>query len=209
MPQTTTRPPTEDELKILKQMQAAGSDWGNDLAGAGCLMMLVFVPGALACEFTGILRGQEHWFLLLGIVVGLSVMFRMRRQMASFRRATARDATLPVEETTFDVTGAIKVEEFEDEGSNYYLRLADGGVLFLSGQYLYDEEEERRFPSSKVTTVRTSGTKELLDIKCSGEYIPPSTVLPPFSKQRIKAGAIPSDGDILSIPFETLSSNVA
>jgi hypothetical protein len=42
--------------------------------------------------------------------------------------------------TTYEATDALRVEEFEDEGSQYYLKLADGRVLFLAGQYLYEYE---------------------------------------------------------------------
>lgn len=40
----------------------------------------------------------------------------------------------------FVATRAFQVEEFEDEGSHYYIELADGAVLYLNGQYLYDYE---------------------------------------------------------------------
>ncbi len=53
---------------------------------------------------------------------------------------------------------------------------------------------------------RTSVKKTVLDIECSGDYVPPSAVLPPFSKERLKTGDLPNDGDILSTPFETLLS---
>lgn len=124
--------------------------------------------------------------------------------MARYRQKATSDVQLPVEETTYEITEAIKIEEFEDEGSNYYLKLSDGGVLFLSGQYLYDVEDNHNFPSSCVKIVRTSATKTLLNIECFGNYIAPTAILPPFSKKRIETGNIPSDGDILSTPFETL-----
>ena len=40
----------------------------------------------------------------------------------------------------FTASRAFAVEEFEDEGSHYFVDLTDNRVLFLSGQYLYDYE---------------------------------------------------------------------
>jgi len=204
MPTPTTRPPNQEERKIIERIQRAGPGWSNDLLGAGCVAMLVLFVGALVSKFTGILRGREYWYFWLGIVIGLAVMFRMRARMSRFRKSATRDIELPVEEMVYEISCAIKIEEFEDEGSNYYLELADSTVLFLSGQYLYELEEDHKFPSSQVKIVRTSGTKTVLDIVCSGNYITPSAVLPAFSKERLRKGDIPSDGEILSIPFETL-----
>ena len=204
MPKTITRPPTEGERKEIERIQRDSSDWGKDFWMGVCLYLLIMVVGMSVSKFTGILRGRELWYLLLAVVVSFFVVVRMRSGMARYRKAAKRDLKTPVEETIYEIADAIKIKEFEDLGSNYYLKLRDGGVLFLSGQYLYDIEDDRKFPSSRIKIVCTAGTKTLLDIECSGDYIAPSAVLPAFSKERRQRGDIPSDGNILSIPFETL-----
>jgi hypothetical protein len=42
---------------------------------------------------------------------------------------------------SFKARRAFQVEEYEDEGSHYFIELADSSVLFLTGQYLYEYEE--------------------------------------------------------------------
>src|SRR4029079_8096775 len=40
--------------------------------------------------------------------------------------------------TDYKAKRAFEVEEFEDEGLHYFIELANGGVLYLNGQYLYE-----------------------------------------------------------------------
>src|SRR5262249_8078638 len=42
--------------------------------------------------------------------------------------------------TSYRARRAFQVEEFEDEGSHYFIELEDGRVLSLSGHYLYKYE---------------------------------------------------------------------
>ena len=44
------------------------------------------------------------------------------------------------------------MEELEDEGVSYFLELDDGAVLFLSGQYL--DEDESPFPCTEFIVRR-------------------------------------------------------
>ena len=210
MPTTLIRPPSQQEDKIIRGIYRRGSQWGDHVVSAGCLMMPVLLIGAIIDSKTTLLRGKRGlWWPLLCIVIWLFVFIRLRLWWASLSRETVSDIGRPVEETVYEVVDAIKIEEYEDEGSNYYLKLKDGGVLFLSGQYLYDVEDESKFPSSRFKIVRTTGTsKTLLDIECLGAYIAPSAVLPAFSKDRLKAGEVPGDGEILQVPFETLSKSL-
>ena len=76
---------------------------------------------------------------------------------------TSRDAILIVD-TPFQATRAFGVEDYGDEGSHYFLELADGsGILALCGQYLYAYEpitddpelnQPRRFPCTSFTVRR-------------------------------------------------------
>lgn len=106
----------------------------------------------------------------------------------------------------FQARRAFQVEEFEDEGSHYFIELADGGVLYLNGQYLYDYEQitddaelsqPRRFPCSRFTVRRHKVTGDVVDIICSGELLPPECEAPSFDKGDMKRGLIPEDGQII------------
>ncbi|MGZ5545108.1 MAG: hypothetical protein ACXWIU_10570, partial [Limisphaerales bacterium] len=61
----------------------------------------------------------------------------------------------------YEAMRAFQVEEFEDEGSQYFIQLKDGSTLFLCGQYLYDYEpvegslkQSRKFPCTEFVLLR-------------------------------------------------------
>ncbi|MBK9091110.1 MAG: hypothetical protein IPL90_19570 [Holophagales bacterium] len=101
---------------------------------------------------------------------------------------------------------AFSVEEYDDEGSHYFLELPDGRVLYLSGQYLYDYEPleedgaslERRFPCSAfiVRSHRTEGFT--VDLVCDGTAFKPEAVLPPFAREAHRSGLVPSDRAVIA-----------
>jgi hypothetical protein len=107
---------------------------------------------------------------------------------------------------TFQATRAFQVEEFEDEGSHYFIELANGAVLYLNGQYLYDYEQimddpelnqPRRFPCSRFTVRRHKTAGYVVDIACSGDVLRPEFVAPSFDKSDAKGRLIPEDGQII------------
>lgn len=209
MPASHLRPPTPEELKAIKSMESAAPGLGADLANLGCVTMPLFLLGVIICRIFGLLRGQEYWLMLGCLVVGLIFMLRMKATMRKLHPKTKETLATPmVEETTFEITAAIKVEELEDEGSTYYLKLREGGVLFLSGQYLYDVEEDKKFPCTELRTTRsTASHRSLLDLHCAGAYLPPQATLPAFTLEQLESGSVPEDGDILQTPFESLLPN--
>ena len=91
-----------------------------------------------------------------------------------------------VDETEFEIVDAIEVREEEDEGRHFYLQLADGRVLFLSGQYLYDPVDSGRFPSARVIVVRAPNSGIVLSMRPHGPYLAPSAVRPPFSERELR-----------------------
>jgi hypothetical protein len=113
------------------------------------------------------------------------------------------------EEVVYGAVDAIQVEETEDLGSNYYISLDDGRVLFLSGQYLYELEDAQQFPSTRFTLVRTPNAKLFLDFRVSGTYLPPTTVRPRFADQQYRQGQVPTDGDLFDLDFEGLRKGAA
>jgi hypothetical protein len=159
------------------------------------------------------------WPAIFGAVAALGLALYLYRKsepwLSKEREAHARDLAEGVAVcTTFDVVDALRVEEFEDEGSAYYLKLADGRVLFLQGQYLYeyegDSEAEEgppvraRFPADRFTVERTAGSGIVLGLTNFGRLIPVSGVLRSFTPDEHEAGTVPQDGDILKIDFESL-----
>ncbi|MBQ5949041.1 hypothetical protein [Massilia sp. ST3] len=113
----------------------------------------------------------------------------------------------------FHAVRAFAVEELEDEGSHYYIALADGSVLFLSGQYLYEFEVEdpdegipgRRFPCTEFEILRHAQEGYVLDILCAGKVLEPEAVAAPFSIQEHKDGEVPGDGErITGVSYEQL-----
>jgi hypothetical protein len=107
---------------------------------------------------------------------------------------------------TFNAKRAFQVEEFEDEGSHYYLELEDGRVLFLSGQYLYDYEplkhgntivQPRRFPNTQFVVRRHVAKHYVVDILCGGPVIEPEVLAPSFSTNDFGTERIPEDGQVI------------
>lgn len=105
----------------------------------------------------------------------------------------------------FRARRAFQVEEFDDEGSHYFVELEDGSVLYLNGQCLYEYEpitddpelnQSRRFPCSLFTVRRHKNNGCLIDIVCSGEVLEPECIAPHFDKSDVKRGLIPEDGQI-------------
>ncbi len=108
----------------------------------------------------------------------------------------------------FHATRAFQVEELHDEGSNYFLELQDGAVLFLSGHYFHEHEplevdgsivQRRKFPNTEFV-VRRDGEGNGIDIKCRGRVLEPEVITPPFAEEDFRNNALPRDGDIISRP---------
>lgn len=113
-----------------------------------------------------------------------------------------------LEASDFQARRAFGVREFDDEGLHYFLELADGRVLFLSGQYLCDYEpitdpdedvsEPRRFPCTDFTIRRHKTERYVVEIICRGTVIEPEFIAPPFPKHERWSGCIPEDGQLIS-----------
>ncbi len=113
----------------------------------------------------------------------------------------------------FSARRAFEVQEFEDEGLHFFLELEDGRVLFLCGQYLYDYQEisddpelnqKATFPCARFEVRRHKTEHWVHSIVCHGAYLKPEANLPHFSKAYRKAFGFPSDGEILTVPYDEL-----
>ncbi|HMV47459.1 MAG TPA: hypothetical protein PLD20_28605 [Blastocatellia bacterium] len=112
-----------------------------------------------------------------------------------------------LESASFQARRAFQVEEFEDEGSSYFLELEDGAVLFLSGQYLYEYEPiaddpeldpSRRFPCTEFTVKRYRQQGYCVDLICAGTVLEPEVLAPPFSEKDFREDRVPEDGQIIT-----------
>jgi hypothetical protein len=108
---------------------------------------------------------------------------------------------------TYEATRAFQVEEFEDEGCQYFVELKQGPVMFLCGQYLYDYEpadgrweakRPRRFPCTEFTLLRHKETRDILDVVCGGAVLEPEFEAPHFTEADFGSGRAPEDGQIIS-----------
>lgn len=109
--------------------------------------------------------------------------------------------------TSYRARRAFQVEEFEAEGSHYFIELEDGAVLYLCGQYLYEYEpidgvhklkQGRRFPCSEFTVRRDRKEGFVVDILCGGTALEPETLAPHFSEADFENGGAPEDGDVIT-----------
>ena len=106
----------------------------------------------------------------------------------------------------FTASRAFAVEEFEDEGSHYFVGLTDNRVLFLSGQYLYEYEPlddgggtaPRRFPCRSFTVRWHRTGNYTVDLVCDGAAFEPEATLPAFGLDAYRAGIIPEDRTVIA-----------
>lgn len=104
---------------------------------------------------------------------------------------------------TLYATRALQVTDYDDydeEGPSYLLELIDGGVLFLSGYYLYRIATHRKhtgtFPSTEFTLQRDKQTGQVVDIVCAGTPLSPQIVPLTLSSVNFTA-PVPVDGQII------------
>ena len=148
---------------------------------------------------------------MLGSMIASLILFNMPGYHPSMPGKTIEEYVAELQEKDmlisepFTAKRAFQVEEFEDEGSHYYIELADGAVLYLNGQYLYDYEEitddpeynqPRRFPCTQFTIRRHKTEGYVVDIICGGDVLHPEIVALSFEESDMKRGLIPEDGQI-------------
>jgi hypothetical protein len=114
----------------------------------------------------------------------------------------------------FRARSAFCVRESADEGPHYLLELADGRVLYLSGQCLYDYEpvsddpevsRPRRFPCTDFTVRRHKLEGHVVEVVRRGAVIEPELILPPFTKRGWRSIGTPKDGQVMpDRPYDLL-----
>jgi hypothetical protein len=166
--------------------------------GAGLLIAERLLPGSQLSQAAPV---------GLALLIGVLVFRRTGHEPWREKQRTDLSDELAAgvaEVTRCTARSAIRVDEFEDEGISFFMELADGRVLFLSGQYLYDLDEEKQFPNTAFTIVRTPRTRMVLEFECEGSYFPPIYTRAPFTEAEYHQGSVPSDGDIIERDFQSL-----
>ena len=82
--------------------------------------------------------------------------------------------------------------------------LEDGRTLFLAGQLFYELEEERKFPCREFEVDWTPRSGWRLDLRCIGEYLPPSADRAAFPKEAQKQRLTPSNGAVFEGDFQAM-----
>jgi hypothetical protein len=202
------RSATAEEKRLLARLARPNPVWIAVSAGWIAATLVLTVLG-LYYLVTGARTLAQSLFVLVVGVGGLGGYLYLRRlfarSAAADRSSGRRDLEAgEVDETQFEVVDAIEVAEEEDEGRHFYLRLADGRVLFLSGQYLYEPVTSRRFPAARITVIRAPNSGIVLSMRPEGVFLAPSAVRPAFSEREHARGRVPEDGEILETDFDRL-----
>jgi hypothetical protein len=204
-----TRPFDDSELEAVSRILTASERRSDPILGA--LLTFIVVSGVALLVWPWDRGIRSLVPILAGLVAAGFVHLRTRARSARVALTGALQRELAegkAEVTTYEVVDAISVEEQEDEGSMYYLKLRDGRILFIAGQHLYELEEERRFPNTKFQAVRTPRTRHLIGFTCLGDYLPASGRGRPFTVADYDLGRVPEDGDVWEGDFDALRAVV-
>ena len=185
------------------------------LAAISFLIGLFLIATALT---TLLPENAPEWLTGVAILVGAGLALYLTNKLVNVRGSRfwslsrAPESVEQLEQegllssTEFRATRAFQVEEFHDEGSNYFLELRDGSVLFLSGHYFHEHEplefddrivQQREFPCTEFV-VRRRDDGGVVDIQCRGRVLEPEVVTSPFPEEDVKNEVLPKDGDIIS-----------
>jgi len=206
--ETSRRPFTAQErwqlqASLHREVARTAGLFDAFVAFGGSLLLFLVVLGL----FRGYSRQLELVASGVSLLIGAYVYVRAQRSPSRAEQSARVRQELEqgeAEVLRYQVLDAIAVEELEDEGLGFYLKLADGRVLFLAGQYLHEPVEERRFPNTFIELVRAPTTHELLDFRVLGVNLQASARRPPFSAEEYRRGSVPEDGSVLDVDFESL-----
>lgn len=130
--------------------------------------------------------------LILALVLAALWLFNLKGKLpvnltSPEQRVRELESAGLLESTDFRAVRAFEVREWEDEGLHYFIELADGRVLYLEGQYLYEYQQisddpelnqPRRFPCTDFTIrrhrLRGTSSKYSAVARCSSPSSSPS-----------------------------------
>lgn len=193
---TMTAPPTTRPLSKRQRRELHGYiAWSTQLgravmfvgavAAAGALLRAVHAP--LAARFRPL--DDDLWWIVPTLLLASALFYRSRRWTggAAFRKLVRMDLDGGVTHAeSFSVLDVIEVEEEEDEGPGFVLRLADGRTMLMAGQYL-EPYKRRGFPWSAFEIEMAPHSGTLFRLRRTGDRISPSSTRQPFSWSELKS----------------------
>lgn len=206
--ETDFRPLTEEEIARLRR-ECGPIGWRRSASNAAVGFVLCLLPLAFLFDHVESIKSLELPALVMAAGAWLAWSFRHARAMSNptFHEQLRQElADGRMEVCTYHAKAAIKVEEFEDEGSNYFILLADYSVVYIAGQYLYDTEEDGLFPCTEFTVERTKVMRESRAFRPGGTPIPVSRTLPPYTKEQVTDARVPYDGALIPAAWDKLLS---
>jgi hypothetical protein len=174
------------------------------------IIQAAFAATAVAALIT--FRHASLGVLAFVILTYLSVLVLVMAIMLNYprlpRQAIVNDFAYELEArnllvcTSYHADRAFRVEEFAEEGPHYFLELEAGGILHLSGKYLYDYEplegSLRHFPCTQFTLRCHAEVGYVVDLICGGLVIEPEVEAPAYSADDFTQQRVPEDQVILS-----------
>lgn len=186
------------------------------LAGIFVFAVLLITAGIISKHYPG---GVLPWWAgptiigsMFAAIIASLFLFNKRGYRPNLSRRSFEEQLAELEQKglllneSFKARRAFRVEEYEDEGSHFFIELADGAVLFVTGQYLYEFEEitddpelnqAQKFPCTEFTLQRHKDAGYVMNIVCAGKVLPIECVAPPFTKDAVDRGLVPDDGEVV------------
>lgn len=205
----THRPLTEEEKGVLREYtpNALMALWPPLAAGA-FFFLLLSIPILLLGRFW---NASKPFLPVLFGIAGVWVLLqavRMYKDELKMSRGLREDLNRgEAEVRQYTAVEAIRVEEREDEGTGFFLKLSDGQILFLCGEHFYQLEDQKRFPSEQFELVIAPNSMWSLNFEASGDYLPVTYSRPPFPEKTWKEGTLPCEGDLFVGDFDALKSD--
>ena len=209
--------PAVMETSVRPLTPAQGAELRGYVAwGVSVFRAVVFLAAVLAVA--GLLRaahdrllpaGVQHdlWWLLPGAAFAFTLYRRARRWTGGrgFRAKVRADLSQGVAAVHRVVAvEALEVEQREDEGPAYFLRLAGGETMVFAGQYL-EACMRRGFPWREFEIVEAPSSGVFFGIIPRGEKLTPSGRRPPLTWQEFKQFRLANRNyAIVDVPFVTL-----
>jgi hypothetical protein len=200
------RPMTAQEIEYhAKEIRPLG--WRHSVERSFFGFVVTLIPLAVFFDHFPTMKHVELPTLVLffAMWVWFCILYARNPVNSSFRvRHLQELADGRIEISRYHTVAAIKVEELEDEGSNYFILLGDDTVVYISGQFLYDAEEASLFPCTEFVVERTAAMKESRGFSPLGSSLPIVITLPPYPENALGTPQVPFDGDLIPISWHQL-----
>jgi len=198
----------KDPLTKRERAELGGYIARSAVASRAILFALALAATAgMALKVQGWLSIDQPLWVVPTAVVALALYWRSRRwtggrDLRARIRRDLKSNTAAVH--VLSVVDAIKVEEAEDEGPTFFLKLETGETVAIGGQFL-DRFVSRGFPWRQFEIREAAESGLFLGLKSRGEPVVPSLVKPPLSTATVRELGIPGvRWKVLPVAFEVL-----